>query len=166
MKLSSLRTLLVLLPLLTAPIAVADAQSRRGLPPTDELYRTVAGLDAAVFEAYNRCELEKFGSYFAEDVEFYHDKAGMSRSRQVLVDAVKNNICNKVRRELVAGTLEVYPMEGYGAVEMGVHRFYELQGPNPTVASGEAQFIHLWQNQNGTWKVTRVISYDHGPAPK
>jgi hypothetical protein len=162
----ALRRILLLLPLLAAPIAGADAQSPRGLPPTDELYRTVASLDAALFDAYNRCDLEKFGSFFADDVEFYHDKGGLTRSRQTVVESVKNNICGKVRRELVPGTLEVYPMNGYGAVEIGVHRFYELKGPHPNEPSGEAKFIHLWQNRDGVWKLTRVISYDHGPAPK
>jgi hypothetical protein len=32
-----------------------------------------------------------------------------------------------VRRELEDGSLEVYPMTGYGAVEIGVHRFYGMQ---------------------------------------
>jgi hypothetical protein len=39
------------------------------------------------------------------------------------VEALKNNICGKVRRELVAGTLEVYPLHGFGAVEIGVLAF-------------------------------------------
>lgn len=87
------------------------------------------------------------------------------RSRQSLVEAVKNNICGKVRRELIPGTLEVHPMEGYGAVEIGVHRF---QHPNAdkTQPVGEAKFMHLWQNQNGVWKITRVISYDHRALSK
>jgi hypothetical protein len=29
---------------------------------------------------------------------------------------------------------------------------------------GEAKFIHLWQETNGTWQITRVISFDHGLA--
>jgi hypothetical protein len=50
-------------------------------------------------------------------------------------------------------------MHGYGAVEMGVHRFYQ---PKVGIeATGEAKFIHLWQNKDGAWKITRVISYDH-----
>jgi hypothetical protein len=28
-------------------------------------------------------------------------------------------------------------------------------------ATGEAKFIRLWQNKDGAWKITRVISYDH-----
>ena len=29
------------------------------------------------------------------------------------------------------------------------------------------RLIHRsWQHKDGAWKITRVISYDHGPAPK
>jgi hypothetical protein len=165
-KTFALRNVLVLLTVLAAPVAGVDAQARRGLPPTDDLYRTVASLDAAMFDAFNRCDLEAFGSLIADDVEFYHDKGGLMRSRQSVVEAIKNNVCGKLRRELVAGTLEVYPMEGYGAVEIGVHRFYELKGAHPDQPSGEAKFIHLWRNTNGVWQLARVISYDHGPVTK
>jgi len=50
-------------------------------------------------------------------------------------------------------------MHGYGAVETGVHRFY--QPKTGSEATGEAKFIHLWQNKDGAWRITRVISYDH-----
>ncbi len=154
--------LLLLLALLVGP---ADARAAGGLAPDDQLFRTIAALDTAVFDAFNRCELEKFGSYFTVDVEFYHDKGGVTQSRQTLVESIKNNICGKVRRELVAGTLEVYPMEGYGAIEMGVHRFYH-PGKDDVETPGEAKFMHLWQNKDGVWQVTRVLSYDHHALAK
>jgi len=75
------------------------------------------------FDAYNRCDLVKFSSFFVEDVEFYHDQGGVTLGRQNLTDSVKKNICGKTTRELVPGTLQVHYMKGYGAVEMGVHRF-------------------------------------------
>ena len=147
-------------------VASAGAETRRGLPPEDELYRTIATLDAAVFDAFNHCELEKFGSFFVERVEFYHDNGGLTdSSRASLVESVKNNICGKVSRELVEGTLEVYPMHGYGALEIGTHRFHH-PGHDDTEPVGEAQFIHLWQNDNGTWRIARVISFDHHALSK
>lgn len=162
LALSRLRWLLPLLAVLISPM---EARAAGGVGPETELYRTIAALDAALFDAYNRCDLEKLGSLVAEDLEFYHDKTGLSRSRASFVEAVKNNICGKVRRELVAGTLEVHPLEGYGAMEMGVHRFSH-PGRDDVEPLGEAQFIQLWQNQNGVWRLTRVISYDHHALPK
>jgi len=156
---------LLLLPLFSLFLVQLDAQTQRTANPDDDLLRTIAALDTAVFDAYNRCDLEKLGSFFAEDLEFYHDQSGLTRSRQSLVEAVKNNICGKVTRELVPGTLEVYPLKGYGAVEIGVHRFHHL-GRESTEPVGEAKFIHLWQNEDGAWKITRVISFDHQALAK
>src|SRR5216684_3429443 len=79
------------------------------------------------------------------------------------LDSIKKNICGKVTRELVPGTLRVYYMKGHGAVEMGVHRFHH-PGHDDTEPVGEGKFIHLWQCKDGAWKITRVISYDHHAA--
>jgi hypothetical protein len=153
------KTLLFLL-LLSIAILQAHAQSPQKTTTQDELTRTVTSLDSALFDAYNQCDLEKFGTFFIDEVEFYHDQGGVTLGRQNLTESVKKNICGKVRRELVPGTLEVYPMHGYGAVEMGVHRFHQPK-VDPIKPVGEAKFIHLWQNKDGVWKITRVISYDH-----
>jgi len=57
-------------------------------------------------------------------VEFYHDQGGVTLGKQKLTESVKNNICGKVTRQLVPGTLQVHHMKGYGAVEIGVHWFH------------------------------------------
>ncbi len=152
---------MLLLALLAGVAAPAEVQSGRGLAPHDPLFQTIAALDGKVFDAYNSCDLETFGSLFTEELEFYHDNGGLvAQTRQSLVEAVKNNICGKVRRELVPETLEVYPMHGYGALQMGIHRFHH-PGREAADGVGEAKFVHLWQNTDGVWRITRVISYDH-----
>ncbi len=130
-----------------------------------ELEKTIATLDTALFDAYNRCDLEKFASFFVENVEFYHDQGGVTLGRAALTESVKKNICGKVTRELVSSSLQVYPMKGYGAVEMGVHLFHH-PGHDGTEGVGEGRFIHLWQYKDGAWKITRVISYDHHAMAK
>jgi hypothetical protein len=147
--------------LLAASIVHVHAQN----PAPDPLFTTVQSLDAQLFDAYNHCDLDKFGSLVADDLEFYHDKTGLSRGRPALVEGIKNNICGKVTRELVPGTLEVYPIANYGAVEIGVHRFHHPGHEEPG-SVGEAKFIHLWQNKDGVWKITRVISFDHQSLTK
>ena len=152
---------------LAAPVTQADAQE---VLPLDkiasqaELEHTITALDKELFDAYNNCDLQRFGFFIADNIEFYHDKAGNTFGRPALVEAIKNNICGKVTRELVPGTLQVYPMKGYGALELGVHRFHHPGQENDVL--GEASFIHLWQFKDGAWKVTRVISYDHHEAGK
>ena len=145
--------------LLAALATSANAQSARREARDTALFRTIASLDTALFDSYNRCNLAKFASFFADSVEFYHDQTGLMVGARNVTEAVRQNICGKVVRELIRGSLEVYPLKGYGAVEIGVHRFHP-PGAKPG-EGGDAQFIHLWQYMNGVWKVTRVISFDH-----
>jgi hypothetical protein len=149
--------------IITGLLAAACLSAQVPAAP-DDLFRTIAALDSALFQSYNTCDLEKFTSYFTEDVEFYHDQSGLTTGAKTVAAQVRQNICGKARRELVDGSLEVYPMKGYGAVQIGVHRFY--QPPNGTVPVGIAKFVHLWQKKDGAWKITRVISYDHVPLKK
>jgi len=129
-----------------------------------DLDQTIAALDTALFDAYNRCDLEKFASFVADDIEFYHDKGGLTLGKQAFVDAIKRNICGTdIRRELVPGTLEAHYMKGYGAVEIGTHRFLHPKSNNGT---GEGRFVTLWQYKDGSWKITRALSFDHHEAAK
>jgi hypothetical protein len=73
------------------------------------------------------------------------------------MQALEKNICGKVKRELVAGSIEVYPIKDFGAVEMGIHRFHNNQEP-PGTPSHAGKFVIIWQHTNNTWKITRVIS--------
>lgn len=124
------------------------------------MFKTVESLDTQLFDAYNHCNLEKLGSLVADDLEFYHDITGLSVGKAVFVQAIKENICGKVTRELVPGTLEIYPIAKYGAVETGTHTFHHPGEPNNV---GEAKFVMLWKDDNGQWKLTRVLSFDHHP---
>ncbi len=129
-----------------------------------ELRQTISDLDTKLFYAYNHCDLKTLGSMVSDDLEFYHDQTGLMVGKAPFLEAIQNNICGKVRRTLVPGTLEVYRLKGYGAVEIGVHRFHHA-GDDKDLG-GEAKFVQLWQNKDGVWKVTRVISYDHESLAK
>jgi Domain of unknown function (DUF4440) len=153
--------------LVTGAFAVAGAQAVPGLDTIksqEELTKAVAALDKELFDAYNTCNLDKLGTLVADDLEFYHDKTGLAVGKQLFLDAIKNNICGKVTRQLVAGTLEVYPLHGYGAVEIGVHRFYHPASSPDKDVVGEGKFVTLWQYKDRAWKITRAISYDHEAA--
>jgi uncharacterized protein DUF4440 len=158
--------LLFSLPVLfVAPVDGQAIPALKDIQSQAELDKAMAALDAALFDSYNRCDLEKFATFFVEDVEFYHDQGGITLGRAALTDSVKKNICGRVVRELVPGSLQVYYMKGYGAVEMGVHRFHH-PGHDDTEPVGEGRFVHLWQYKDGAWRITRVISYDHHAAAK
>jgi Domain of unknown function (DUF4440) len=156
---------LVLVGLMAGALVGAEAQTVPSLDSikTDaELTSAISALDTQLFDAYNTCDIDKLGAMVADDLEFYHDKTGLAVGKQTFTDSIKKYICGKVTRELVKGSLEVYPLKDYGAVEIGVHRFHHPGVKDDVV--GEAKFIHLWQYKDGAWKVTRVISYDHEVA--
>jgi len=126
-----------------------------------ELDKAITELDRQLFAAYNHCDLKKFDSLLADDVEFYHDQGGVTLGHAALTESVKNNICTSdTQRVLVPGTLKIYHMKGYGAIEMGVHRFVHPK-TEATNGTGEASVVHLWRCKDGVWKMTRALSYDH-----
>jgi ketosteroid isomerase-like protein len=159
--LTQLGLLILILFLLEGPVLVyADTPAQPPAQTADELFKTIAALDAEFFDAYNTCDLEKFAALMVEDVEFYHDQGGVTWTRQEVVDAVNKNICHKVRRELVAGTLAVSPIKGFGAFETADHRFCMLDTGK---CVGIAKTAMLWRLKDGRWQLTRIVSYDHRP---
>ena len=129
---------------------------------SETLFKTIQSLDTQLFDAYNHCDLTTLGAMVSDDLEFYHDQTGLSVGKAPFIAAIKQNICGKVERRIVPGSMEVYPLKGYGAVEIGVHRFHHPSDDGV----GEAKFVMLWQNKDGAWKVARVISYNHESVTK
>ena len=132
------------------------------ISPSQELFDEVSHMDSILFNAFNRRDLDTLKTLFTEDLEFYHDRGGLT-SYQQTVDSFKRTFegSTTVRRELVEGSLEVYPIKDYGAVEIGVHRFYSTDPGQKEKLTATAKFVHVWQKKNGEWKISRVVSYDH-----
>lgn len=126
------------------------------LPPSRELHAQIVRMDSIFFDAYNHCKMEVIEQLFSEDIEFFHDKGGLSTSKKDIVNAIRNNICDKVQRELIPGTIEVYPIANYGAVQMGWHQFRNNQEPN--VPPHPSKFVTIWKKENDKWVMARVIS--------
>ena len=128
----------------------------------DPLVATVSKLDAALFDSFNHCasseQLQKHAGFFAPNVEFYHDKGGVTWSRRDYIANTKNNVCGKFRRELIADSLQIFPIKDFGAIEQGTQKFCWLKSGK---CFGEAQFLILWHHLNDRWVVTRVFSYGH-----
>lgn len=135
----------------------------KGYSPTSkELYDSIAYLDSMFFNAFNTKQLDKLKPFLSDNLEFYHDLGGVTNYTQN-IDAFKRSFESerKLRRELVKSTLEVYPIQNYGAVETGIHRFYATEKGQMEKLSSEAKFVQVWQKKNGEWKITRIISYGH-----
>lgn len=145
--------LIVMAWLMSAGIASAGAADNNAA-----LTATISDLDARVFEAYNQCDLVAFGSYFTPTVEFYHDTGGATFDRKTVIANTQKYICHKVRRELIATSLKVYPIKGFGAIEEGEHRFCQT---DTGACDGVAKFVIIWRQTDAKWQITRVMSYGH-----
>ena len=126
----------------------------------DELYQTVARLDTEMFAAFNAHDVNKLMAYFADNAEFYHDKGGLANFAQTKEGFARLFAQSPdITRTLVPGSLEVYPVKNYGAMHIATQRFCHLE--NGREDCGNSKFVMVWQQQGGTWKITRVMSYDH-----
>jgi hypothetical protein len=148
---------------LLAPAAglFAQAPAVTPKPPADpQLYQTIKALDAQLFAAFNAADLAGTKQFFAPELEFYHDKDGLTNYAQ-FVASLDRLFHQAVRpqRTLIPESLEVYPIKDFGAVEIGLHRFCVVENgqTNCTVF----KFIQVWHHHDGKWQVTRSISVGH-----
>ncbi|CAM1372748.1 nuclear transport factor 2 family protein [Tenacibaculum xiamenense] len=125
-------------------------------PKNQQLFEEISKMDATFFDAYNNCDMETQAKILSDDIEFFHDNTGLSTSKKDILNAIKNNICNKVTRTLIKGSIEVYPIHNYGAVEIGYHKFFNSQEPN--AKSIPSKFITIWKKSNDQWLITKVVS--------
>jgi ketosteroid isomerase-like protein len=121
-----------------------------------DLHQTIARLDSTFFHAYNTCDIPTQAAFYADTIEFFHDRSGLDTSKQRILENTKKYICGKVTRTLVPGSIEVSPLPGYGAVELGMHSFYNNQEPN--APSRPSRFMIIWRKTGEQWKITKVIS--------
>lgn len=123
-----------------------------------EDYKTIQKLDSEFFEAYNTCteNLDKHASFYAEELEFFHDKGGLVTSKTDLIASIKKNICGKVTRELVPNSIELHEIPNYGFVQIGYHKFFNKEEPN--AISKPSKFIVFWKYLNKELKVAKVVS--------
>lgn len=124
--------------------------------------------DAAFWRAFNQCDAAAMGKLLAPDIEFYHDKTGLTQGRDKVVESLVKGPCGTpglhVRREEVPGSVAVDPVPGHGAIVSGVHRFYARQGAGAERLDGYARFAVVWRKTAARWEMARVLSYAHRPA--
>jgi hypothetical protein len=145
----------------TAPLLAAEASPADGQAPAP-LFDEIAALDTRVFDAFNHCSepgrLEEHTGYFSPDVEFYHDTGGVTWTRDAMIANTKKYVCGHFTRQLIPGSLKVYPIKDFGALSQGVHRFCQLDSGK---CEGAADFAIVWRLRDGQWQITRVLSYGH-----
>jgi hypothetical protein len=143
-------------------------------PASPELVAMLATKDQALFDAVFGCKIDVLRGLVSDDFEFFHDKWGQNaNSGKQFIDGIaqgcerqKTGSDFKARRELVDGSMSVHVINKYGAMQMGEHRFYAIQAGQPDRLTETGKFIDLWKQEDGQWKLARVISYDHVLAPQ
>ncbi len=137
----------------------AHAQQTNQKQHDKELFETIFKLDSAWFAAFNK-DLAVFKSYMDPSLEFYHDKTGLTfyADNVAAFERIRKNVPD-LKRELLKETMEVYPIPGYGAVQIAQHRFCHME--NGKMDCGVFKFVHTWKKTEQGWKVTRIISVDH-----
>lgn len=142
-------------------------------PVIKKLEDQILSLDSLLFSrAFNNCELTVLDTIVSDDLEFYHDQGGITLGKAAFIKSIREGICNlpyKPRRELQACSMRVFPMykngELYGAIQTGTHLFYAIEKDGYEHLTSKALFTHLWIVQQGSWKLSRVLSYAHA-VPK
>ncbi|HUR88884.1 MAG TPA: nuclear transport factor 2 family protein [Ramlibacter sp.] len=136
-------------------------------PQQGPLFDEISALDKASFDAFNRCadpaQSERYASYFAPDIEFYHDNGGVTWTRDEMMASTRKYACGNYTRQLVPGTLKVYPVKGFGAISQGTHEFCQTATGK---CEGTAEFVMIWRKTDGRWLVTRTLSYGHRPVER
>lgn len=124
-----------------------------------ELYQTIVKLDSIFFDAYNHCDtkFEVYADFYTDGIEFYHDQGGLSNSKKDILEGTKKYICGKVTRTLIPGSIEVYPIKDYGAIEIGLHSFSNNTNP-PDEPKKISRFTIFWKQVNGQWRIAKVVS--------
>jgi ketosteroid isomerase-like protein len=141
-----------------------------GPVPTQALTDEIEAADEALFSAFfDRCDIPALGRMLADDFEMIHDKGGMVAKDKAEMLAAFERTCSRqktgedyrARRELIPQALKVYPVNNFGAIETGEHRFFQLLPGKPEKLVEVALFTHVWKKEPDGWKLAKVLSYDH-----
>lgn len=145
---------------------VANAQ----IAKDSDLYQLILSKDSLLFQVgFNTCDMSQFESLLSENFEFFHDKDSISYKKE-FINTLRNGLCEspatyQSRRELVLESTEIFPLYNnkvlYGAIQTGDHLFFEKIGDKTETFASSAKFTHVWLLENGSWKLSKGLSYDH-----
>src|SRR5580700_1726333 len=126
-------------------------------------------LDAGLFQAFNYRNAEAMRPFYAKDVEFFHDQVGRTLNQDAVIATFRNKFDGDyaerhqiVQRELIQESLRLFPIPGYGVLEVGNHRFtISTRETNRVTATTVGTFAHIIQDGDRGMKIKLALSYDH-----
>ena len=128
---------------------ISNSQSQNN--SKQELEAIITYHDSIFWKGFNTCNLKILKDYVSDDLEFYHDKDGLTKGAKTFLKISEKNLCSsknnwRLRREAIQGSIKVYPINNYGAVEIGYHTFFNNREPN--AKSTPSKFIAIWKKEN------------------
>ena len=150
-------------------LLLCSLSTQAQIDKSSPLFLELKQQDSIFFErGFNRCDMTYLEQAVAQDLKFYHDQGGY-QDRKSFLENTRKNICadltKKPIRKLDESSLEVFPLYNngqlYGAIQHGIHHFYIRETGKEDFWTGTARFTSVWLQENGTWKLSKVLSYDH-----
>ena len=149
---------------------LANAQVEK----SSELYKTIKEKDSLLFNiGFNNCDIIQFKKLVSNNFEFYHDQGGITKSKSEFIQSIENGLCKldyKPKRVIDEKSLDIFPLNNngvlYGAIQTGTHSFYAIKKNKEEYLTSVAKYTHLWILENGTWKLSKGLSYDHKDVGK
>jgi hypothetical protein len=160
------RVLAALLPLfLSLCFHSQEALASEPASPSSDLYIKIAELDRKLFAAFNACDTATMRELMEPGLEFYQDNDLTTYSRDQLEPSFRDRCgpdnVSKLRRELIPGSMEIYILKDYGALQILSHNFFIMEDGKKGKLAASPKMVAIWRNDHGHWAVTRIISYGH-----
>lgn len=141
-------------------VMIGHAQKNARSPENKKLYAEILHMDSVLFNAFNIRDLNTMKNVFGTNLELYQDNDGVKDYTQTMKDFGSMFARDYVlTRTLVPGSMEVYPIKNFGAIQTGSHEFSHVENGKPE--KGIFKFVHIWKKDGAEWKLTRVITFDH-----
>jgi ketosteroid isomerase-like protein len=125
------------------------------------------------FDSYNNCNVEKILELCTDDIEVYHDLAGLINGKsdfriqsKKFCDWLATPDAPNVRAEIV-GQLKIQELKTktdniYGAIITGTIDFIAISKQNGSrTKSGISDFVWILRFTGDKWQIARDVSYNH-----
>jgi hypothetical protein len=135
-------------------VALAACASTANRSTRDrEVTRSILHEDARLTEAYNNCELQTLHRMFAVNSTMYLASGRI----QSPVDEARDTFCGKWQRQVVPGSLHVYPVNAAAAIQVGEQRICSLH--MRTCDTRPSEFVAVWLFCDLHWQITELIRF-------
>ncbi len=160
-------SLLLTLVILTSELVNAQVKSTKDL---------LTKFTKDYFEQYNNCNVDKILELCTDDIEVYHDLAGLIDGKANLGVQSKRFCDWTASREVptvnaeIVGDLNIQELKTneivYGAVITGTIDFIDVSKQTGVRAkSGSSDFIWILRLTGDKWQIARDVSYNHKDTP-